>query len=309
MTITLLNGAVIWFKSADNADSLYGEDVFACVIDEASRAKEDAWFAVRSTLTATQGKVRMIGNVKGKKNFFYQLCRKAEAGEKDMEYHVITAYDAVQGGVIKLEEVEDARKLLPVQVFNELYLCKPADDGGNPFGLKNIEQCVAPLSTRPVAYYGVDLAKSYDWTVIIGLDEFGGVAKFERFQKSWIDTVAFVKASVGKTPCLVDSTGVGDAVLENLQTDFGSNFEGFKFSSSSKQQLMESLALAISAGRVTYPDGTIKQELIDFEYEYTRTGVKYTAPQGLHDDCVCALALANFLRTRPKIATPTIRRL
>ena len=30
----------------------------------------------------------------------------------------------------------------------------------------------------------------------------------------------------------------------------------------------------------------------NIEYEYTRTGVKYSAPPGLHDDCVCALALA-----------------
>ena len=29
-----------------------------------------------------------------------------------------------------------------------------------------------------------------------------------------------------------------------------------------------------------------------FEYEQTRTGVRYSAPEGLHDDCVVALALA-----------------
>ena len=31
------NGATVWFKSGDNADSLYGEDVYGAVIDEASR--------------------------------------------------------------------------------------------------------------------------------------------------------------------------------------------------------------------------------------------------------------------------------
>jgi len=30
----------------------------------------------------------------------------------------------------------------------------------------------------------------------------------------------------------------------------------------------------------------------NFEFEYTRTGVRYTAPQGLHDDAVMSLALA-----------------
>ncbi len=37
LTITLANGAVIWFKGADKPDSLYGEDVYAAVLDEASR--------------------------------------------------------------------------------------------------------------------------------------------------------------------------------------------------------------------------------------------------------------------------------
>jgi len=37
-----------------------------------------------------------------------------------------------------------------------------------------------------------------------------------------------------------------------------------------------------------------------FEYAATRTGVRYGAPQGLHDDAVCALALARqHFRTGP----------
>ena len=34
-------------------------------------------------------------------------------------------------------------------------------------------------------------------------------------------------------------------------------------------------------------------ELESFEYIYSRSGVKYSAPDGMHDDIVCALALAN----------------
>lgn len=68
--------------------------------------------------------------------------------------------------------------------------------------------------------------------------------------------------------------------------------EGFKFTSPSKQQLMEGLAVAIQQENIRYPAGPIKAELEVFEYESTRTGVKYSAPSGFHDDCVCALALA-----------------
>jgi phage FluMu gp28-like protein len=309
LTITLPTGAVIWFKSADNPDSLYGEDVKAAVGDEASRWKDDSWFALRSTLTATRGMVRLIGNVKGRKNFFYQLCRKAEAGAPDMRYAVITAYDAVEGGVMAAEEVEDAKRNLPEHIFNELYLCKPSDDGGNPFGLDAIRRCVAPLSNHPVAVWGIDLAKSHDWTVAIGLDDLGSVAKIERWQSPWIETEQRILRLVGSgVPALVDSTGVGDPIVEGLNRKNGF-IEGFKFTSQSKQQLMEGLAVAIQTQAICYPEGVITIELEQFEYEYSRNGVKYSAPSGAHDDTVCALALANALRMRPKAIRPTIRTL
>ena len=35
LTITLVNGAIISFRSAEKPDNLYGEDVYAAVLDEA----------------------------------------------------------------------------------------------------------------------------------------------------------------------------------------------------------------------------------------------------------------------------------
>ena len=145
-TITLINGAVIWFKSGDKPNSLYGEDVYAAVIDEASRMKEDAYIAIRSTLTYTRGPIRVIGNVRGRKNWAYQLARRAEHGDPEMGYHKIVANDAVDAGVLEAKEIEDARSQMPETAWRELYLAEPSDDGGNPFGLQHIAACVAPLS-------------------------------------------------------------------------------------------------------------------------------------------------------------------
>ena len=294
LTLTLPNGAVLWFKGADKPDSLYGEDVYAAVIDEASRCKEDAWHAVRSTLTATRGPIRIIGNVKGRKNWAYQLARKAEAGEPNMRYSKITAADAIEAGILSADEVEDARRQLPEAVFRELYLAEPSDDGGNPFGIKAIAECISPLSSAEPVAWGWDLAKSVDWTVGIGLDAEKRVCRFERFQAPWQDTIRRIKR-LCQVRSMVDSTGVGDPVLEALQAG-GGPFEGFKFSSTSKQQLMEGLAVAIQHQEIRFPAGPIVAELESYEYEYTRTGVRYSAPEGLHDDCVCALALAVHAR-------------
>jgi phage FluMu gp28-like protein len=294
LTLTLRNQAVICCKGADHPDALYGEDVYAAVIDEATRVKDHAWHAIRSTLTATQGPIRIIGNVKGRRNWAYHLARRAQSGDPNMAYAKLTCHDAVEAGILSAEEVEDARRQLPEAVFRELYLAEPSDDAGNPFGLTAIHACIAPLSpARPVAW-GWDLGKAVDWTVGIGLDWQGGVARFERFQRPWEETIAAIVQTDSKL-ALVDSTGVGDPVLEAVQRHgrtAGGQVEGFKFSATSKQQLMEGLAIAIQQQQIHFPAGTLVDELETFEYAYTRTGVHYTAPAGLHDDAVCALALA-----------------
>lgn len=308
-TLTLPGGQIIWFKSAEDPDNLYGEDVMAGVYDEASRGREESWHAFRSTLTATRGPARFIGNVKGRKNWFYALSRKAEAGEPGYAYYKITAMDAVAADVIAAEEIEEARRDLPENVFRELYLAEPADDGGNPFGLTDIKACVKPLSTRPTVVWGWDLAKKHDWTVGVGEDEFGDTTQVIRFQAPWNVTMERIKKETGSLPALVDSTGVGDPILEQLQTTPGSNFEGYLFTSASKQRIMEGLAVSIQQRKTSIVAGVMQDEMEDFEYQYTRTGVQYSAPEGFHDDTVCAKALCNHHRAhivRPMKISPEV---
>ena len=296
LTITLVNGSIISFKSAEKPDNLYGEDVYAAVMDEASRMREEAWFAIRSTLIATRGHIRIIGNVKGRRNWAYRLARRAEGGEPEWSYAKLTASDAVTAGIVDSEEVEQAKSQLPDNVFKELYYAEPSDDGGNPFGQEAIRGCIGDVSGSQPVVYGVDLAKSVDWTVVIGLDESGAVCRFDRYQWPWEETVRRLAQEIGTVSAIVDSTGVGDPIVERLQREL-SNVEGYYFSSSSKQKLMEGLAAAIQTREIRYPQGVIVSELDAFAYEYTRTGVRYSAPDGMHDDCVMALALAVYGRT------------
>jgi hypothetical protein len=299
-TLTLFNGAVIWFKGSDKPDSLYGEDVYACVIDEATRCKEDSWYAVRSTLTATRGPIRIIGNVKGRKNWAYNLARKAEGGAPDMAYFKLTAYDAVAGGVLAPEEVEDAKRTLPEDVFRELYLAEPSDDGGNPFGLSAIRAAIVPeMSTKPVRHWGIDLGKAVDYTVMCGLDEDGRLCRFERWRGAdWVQTEQRIRDTAGGVPGLVDWTGLGDPVMDMINRATGHQLQGFKFTNASKQQIMEGLAAAIQRKTIGYPEQVpnygrvLVNELESFEYAVTGSRVFYSAPEGLHDDAVCALALA-----------------
>lgn len=127
LMITCPNGAIIHFKSADKPDNLFGEDVYSIVFDEAPRAKVDAYYALRSTITATGGQMKLIGNFGGSANWMHQLKEKAKADPK-YSYYKITAYDAVNEGILDREEIEQARKDLPSKVFKQLYLAEEQED-------------------------------------------------------------------------------------------------------------------------------------------------------------------------------------
>lgn len=291
LRLTMPTGAIIEFKSADNPDNLYGDDVYWAVFDEFTRAKEAAWIALRTTLTATNGPCKFIGNVRGKKNWGYKLGTKARAGEPGYEYFKITAQDSIKAGILTIQEVEQAQRDLPEHAFKQLYLAEALEDGANPFGIEHISNCISEMSNEVPVCFGIDLAKSVDWTVVTGLDYNGRICFHERWQSDWSQTRRRIIEIIGSTPGRVDSTGVGDPIAEDLMKECGS-LERYHFSSRSKQQLMEGLAKAVQTGDVTILPGVMRDEMESFEFEYSATGVKYSAPEGMHDDCVCSLALA-----------------
>lgn len=281
-------GGEISFFTGERLDNLRGRKFHLAVIDEASFIAnlEDGWLnSIRPTLTDYIGRALFLSTPKGR-NFFYSLYMND--GKTDWQSFKFTTYDNPH---INKDEIDSAREQLPHMVFEQEYMANPAENAANPFGSAYIRQCIFPMQETTAAVYGIDLAKSTDWTVIIGMDRAGGVCYFERFQADWRTTKQKIIA-LGKTPMLIDSTGVGDPITEELQHE-GMDATGFKFSQTSKQQLMEGLQAAIHQRKITYPEGIIVDELELFEYQFTRTGVKYSAPNGFHDDAVMALALAN----------------
>ncbi|WP_462250455.1 hypothetical protein [Ekhidna sp.] len=124
LTITTPLDTVLRFKTAKDPDNLYGEDVYAAVMDEYTRMKAESWYALRSTLTATKAPCKFIGNFKGKSNWGHQLSLKANQEDSEYERFKITAYDAIAAGILDREEVEQARKDLPQFMFNALYLAE-----------------------------------------------------------------------------------------------------------------------------------------------------------------------------------------
>lgn len=296
--LILRTGGVIDFWSLEGANGENagrGRDYDLVVFDEAGFVPillRNWREATRPTLTDRKGRALFLGTPKGTGDF-HRLFLEAE-GDTTGEMRAFRVGSS-RNPFLDPAEIEAARRMLPDEVFRQEYEGIPAEDGGNPFGMDAIRECVGELSTGKPECWGVDLAKSQDWTVAVALDADGAVCRMERWQGPWHVTRERLAKMIGDTPAQIDSTGVGDPVVEDLKR-VCRRVEGFKFTSQSKQQLMEGLQIAIQTREIRFPDGWLRNELESFGFRYSGRGsVQYEATAG-HDDGVCALALALMSR-------------
>ncbi len=301
----LVTGGVIEIWTLDSPDPARGRKYALAIIDEAGIAKDllDVWqAAIRPTLVDFGGRALFLGTPKGRRHGFVTLFTRGDTGQ-DPDWASFRA-STLENPYIPPEEIEAARKELPPEIFQQEFEGIPTDDGANPFGLDAIRKAVTEdLGEQPPVIYGIDLARSMDYTVVCGMDAWRRVVRLERWQLPWAETKSKISGLVGKVPCVVDATGVGDAIVADLQI-MGVDVTPHVFTQSSKLRLMQRLIAAFQGGELQIPAGWLPAELEAFEFSYTATGVKYEAPKGYHDDGVMALGLSLYGWDRVQMVPP-----
>lgn len=215
----------------------------------------------------------------------------------------------LENPTIPFEEMLQLYRTLPERTFRQEILAEFQADSGSVF--RNVRQAIDPgraAAEDPLPgrdyYLGVDLARVEDFTVLSVLEEQHRQVYFERFnQISWerqIERIAAVAERYNGAVVMLDSTGVGDPIFEALRNR-KLNVEGFKFTNESKERLIDSLAMGIEGGTVRLLDiPTQTNELLGYQYELTPSrNVRMAAPEGMHDDTVVALALADWCVSHP----------
>lgn len=301
--LELITGGVIEFWTLDTPDPGRSRKYHRAVIDEAGivRNLNTIWQqAIRATLADYRGHAWFYGTPKGRTHDFSTMFAKGESREDGwLSFRAPTR----ENPYIPADEIEAARRDMPEAAFLQEFEGVPADDGANPFGLTAIAHCVKEMSTEPPAVWGWDFARAQDWTVGIALDAYGNVCRLIRTQADWDEQFRTIAEATRGVPCAGDATSMGgDIVMQTLQ-NMGVSMSPYPFTAKSKQELMQRLKGAIFGKQITFPEGVIRSELDTFSYEYTAHGVRYTAPEGLHDDCVMALALAVYAydRVAPRV--------
>lgn len=290
--LTLWNGNTIDFGSSERPELLEGFGYDVAVINEAGIVLKKARLWDNTIYPMIKhAKVRGIGTPKGKNKF--------ESLYRQYPHYSFSAYDSP---FWTKEEIEEAKRTMTQEAFRQEILAEFIEGAGAVF--RNINDNIGgTLLLDPIDgkryVLAADLAKHSDFTVImIGDTETRQVVYHDRFnQIDWGLQKSRIISAYKKFKCssgVIDATGVGDGIFDDL-TSAGLNLEGFKFTATTKQELVSNLSVAMDNKTIHYPKiETLIDELEMYAYEQRANGTfSYSAPEGFHDDEVMAIALLN----------------
>lgn len=150
----------------------------------------------------------------------------------------------------------------------------------------------------------MDIAKSFDYTDIVGLDEDNRVCYHENFQShSYTIIQERVKKLPSDVPVWIDVTGVGIGIYDNIVFNekgikIRHNIHKFLFTNESKNKIFQQLIKNVEDGTISY-NQFIADQMTTIVMGYSPSGkTTFKAMGQFKDDAVMALAIANYKASR-----------
>lgn len=299
--LEFISGGLLEFWSLDNEDAARGRKYRRVIIDEAgilSRLME-AWnFVIRPTLADFQGDGWFFSTPKGR-NGFYQLW---QMGQDPLlpEWRSWQMPTAINPRILA-SELEALKRALPERVYRQEILAEFLEDAGGVF--RHVVECAIATGQGGAVdghsyVIGVDWGKLNDFTVFCVIDTtLRSLVEIERFnQIDYAVQVGRLRALCERfrpAAVVVERNSIGEPLIEQL-VRLGLPVVAFQTTNASKTAVIDALALAFERKEIQIlNDPVLINELQAYEMERLRSGLlRYSAPEGLHDDCVMSLALA-----------------
>lgn len=302
LAIYYKNGSIQRFVGCEDIDKHRGINPIDVVFDEYSEEKEQMWTAIiQPILRENHGTATFIFTPKGK-NHAWKLIQMARDNPQEWFVQILGVQDTK---VFTEEELNEIKRNTPQALYAQEYECEFVEGAGQFF--RRISQNTYPkdkdLPEEGDFQLGVDLAKYNDWTVLtpFNLNYFIAYPQDRFNQVDWNLQKAKIEATARRfNDALIwpDSTGIGDPVVEDLKARGlrvgGEDGKGFKFTETSRMNLLNNLAILLEQDKIKIPDDEgLIAELESFRYTLSEQGkIKVTVPEGMHDDRVMSLALS-----------------
>ena len=300
------NNSVIYFRSADNYDSLRGYTFDFMIADEAAYLKEQGWrSAIQPTVLVRGKKVILMSTPRGQ-DFFYEMYQLGLSNEHP-NYH---SYRMTYKGnpFVDMAEIEAAKKTLPQAIFKAEYEGEFVQ--GESMVFENYTACMVDRYPQPKGriFAGIDLGKESDYTVATFIDETGQVIDIYRDnKKDWTTMISQIvlRAKKYNATLMVEANSMGTVVIEQIKKKH-QDTHAFQTTNKSKQEIIEGLILDFHEESIVIPSPKLLPELQNeldvFEMRYSpkSRSVIYAAREPFHDDIIISLGIANYNRKQNK---------
>ena len=314
MTAVLGRGAMI-FRSLDDPDNARSKTAGGIVVDEAADVAEVAYVEVLlPMLMDTGGWFIAAGTPKGR-NWFWRECMAAASGDRPDSIlfqapslgvritpdGLVRDPHPLENPHLSFEEIAHLYRTMPERAFRQEILAEFIDDAGGVFRRVSDAATAQPADRVEGHTYvmGCDWGKYNDYTVLtvidatthdlVALDRFHQIdyrlqlgrvlALYERYQPDVI---------------IAEKNSMGDPITEQLYYEHNLPVKAFTTTNASKAKIIDGLSLAFERSQLRIlNDATLISELQAYEAARLPGGLlRYSAPEGMHDDCVMSLALA-----------------
>ena len=284
--------AILARTAAREGVYLRGHRFDRVVVDEADYLSERLVNeVVRLTLVDSGGQLVLISTPRARRGLVYRELQRGLAGDPTVYAQTGPTWENPN---VDHDYLRSLRDRLTAAAWQREVEGVYADEDAAVFRWADIQAAyeesawALPVPAEVGRRYvqGVDLAKSEDWTVHVVLDATEKpyrLVHFERYQRyPWPVVAARIREVHQRYNChqtLIDATGVGDAVLDEVR-DVA---RGFVFTQRSKLDLISNLQVALEKREVKFPFlRELADELQGYAWEDAR----------LSTDCVMGLALA-----------------
>jgi len=287
--------------SLQDKDASRGRHYKRVIINEAAKVPhmEYSWNAViRITLADLQGGA-MIGSTPKGLNYFKTLYdRGIDPLQTDWAAFHKTTYD---NPYIVPKEIEDIKKSTPELVFLQEIMAEFISLEGSVFRRIQEAATLEPITEpEPGRQYiaGVDVASSVDFTVISVLDVMAKslvyMDRFNRVDYNVLeDRLWACYQRFNLTAMSIEANSIGQPVIDSLNNR-GMSIIPFTTTNATKQAIITQLQAGFEHDEIKIiNDPVLIGELLSFESKRSPSGsFQYSAPDGMHDDTVMALAIA-----------------
>ena len=302
LEIELINGSRIFFKSAEQRESLRGYTISGILcIDECAFISDDIFNTVIPWCNVHKAPILLTSTPKFKEGFYWSYWNLGlDPDNENVQSFDFNDFDTSM--LLAPDKLEEYRKILPSGQFRTEYLGEFLDADGIVF--QGFKECVGFSESYQKLYVGIDwgTGNGEDSTSISVLNErCEQVFYFNFNDKNTTSQIEFISEFLNRHKGVIklvvpELNSIGTPMTELLRGKCPwVKIEGVTTTNTSKCDMVNALQVAFEQGKIKILDEERQlRELSMYEAQFNpkTKNITYNAPRGHHDDTVIALGLS-----------------